>query len=142
MQYLRRSLLKERGAHAYLFAGPESIGKSLLALRLAQALVCETGGPDPCLICRACNRMVDVDCAVGDRPCLTAADAAGYEVDEAEVIYWGRCPACVAADRSDPVPEAERAARHHHPGTAHDPAPSAPTPSTHGTKQRQRSSTT
>ena len=41
--------------------------------------------------------MVDVDCAVGDTPCLTAADDAGYEVDEAEVIYWGRCPECVAA---------------------------------------------
>jgi Fur family ferric uptake transcriptional regulator len=40
--------------------------------------------------------MVDVDCAVGDTPCLTAVDDRGYEVDEAEVIYWGRCPACVA----------------------------------------------
>lgn len=49
------------------------------------------------LICRTCNRMVDVDCAVGDTPCLTAADDAGYEVDEAEVVYWGRCPACVSA---------------------------------------------
>jgi Fe2+ or Zn2+ uptake regulation protein len=49
------------------------------------------------LICRTCNRMVDVDCAVGDTPCLTAADSAGYEIDEAEVIYWGRCPECVAA---------------------------------------------
>ena len=49
------------------------------------------------LICRACGRMVDVDCAVGYTPCLTAAEDAGYEVDEAEVIYWGRCPECVAA---------------------------------------------
>ena len=49
------------------------------------------------LICRACNRMVDVDCAVGDTPCLTAADDSGYEIDEAEVIYWGRCPECAAA---------------------------------------------
>jgi Fur family transcriptional regulator, stress-responsive regulator len=49
------------------------------------------------LICRTCRRMVDVDCAVGDVPCLTAADDAGYEVDEAEVIYWGRCPECIAA---------------------------------------------
>jgi Fe2+ or Zn2+ uptake regulation protein len=48
------------------------------------------------LICRTCNRMVDVDCAVGDIPCLTAADDSGYEIDEAEVIYWGRCPECVA----------------------------------------------
>jgi len=49
------------------------------------------------LICRMCNRMVDVDCAVGDTPCLTAADDSGYEIDEAEVVYWGRCPECVAA---------------------------------------------
>ena len=48
------------------------------------------------LICRACSRMVDVDCAVGTTPCLTAADDSGYEIDEAEVIYWGRCPDCVA----------------------------------------------
>ncbi len=49
------------------------------------------------LICRACGRMVDVDCAVGYTPCLTAADDWGYEIDEAEVIYWGRCPECVEA---------------------------------------------
>jgi Fur family ferric uptake transcriptional regulator len=46
------------------------------------------------LICRACNRMVDVECAAGVTPCLTAADDLGYEIDEAEVIYWGRCPNC------------------------------------------------
>ena len=46
------------------------------------------------LVCRACGRMVDVDCAVGDTPCLTASDDAGYEIDEAEVVYWGRCPEC------------------------------------------------
>jgi Fur family ferric uptake transcriptional regulator len=49
------------------------------------------------LICRACGRMVDVDCAVGFAPCLSADDDSGYEIDEAEVIYWGRCPECVAA---------------------------------------------
>jgi Fur family ferric uptake transcriptional regulator len=49
------------------------------------------------LVCRSCDRMVDVDCAVGEAPCLTAADRLGYEIDEAEVIYWGRCPDCVAA---------------------------------------------
>ena len=49
------------------------------------------------LICRACGRTIDVDCAVGDAPCLTAAAVdAGYEIDEAEVIYWGRCPDCLA----------------------------------------------
>ncbi len=54
------------------------------------------------LICRACSRMVDVDCAVGDTPCLTAADGSGYEIDEAEVIYWGRCPECVATSSISP----------------------------------------
>ena len=48
------------------------------------------------LICRTCGRMGDVDCAVGETPCLTAADDSGYEIDEAEVIYWGRCPECAA----------------------------------------------
>ena len=55
------------------------------------------------LICRACNRMADVDCAVGYTPCLTAADSSGYEIDEAEVIYWGRCPECVAAAAPAPA---------------------------------------
>jgi Fe2+ or Zn2+ uptake regulation protein len=54
------------------------------------------------LICRTCGHTVDVDCAVGEVPCLTAADDAGYEVDEAEVIYWGRCPACVETAASSP----------------------------------------
>lgn len=49
------------------------------------------------LICRTCGTMVDIDCAVGAAPCLTPHDDAGYEIDEAEVIYWGRCPACRAA---------------------------------------------
>jgi len=49
------------------------------------------------LVCRTCSRMVDIDCAVGDTPCLTASDDSGYEIDEAEVTYWGRCPDCVAA---------------------------------------------
>lgn len=55
------------------------------------------------LICRRCNRMVDIDCAVGDTPCLTAADDSGYEIDEAEVVYWGRCPECAAAAESSTV---------------------------------------
>lgn len=47
------------------------------------------------LICRVCGRMVDVDCAVGEAPCLSPSHGAGYEIDEAEVVYWGRCAACV-----------------------------------------------
>jgi Fur family transcriptional regulator, stress-responsive regulator len=49
------------------------------------------------LICRGCGVMFDVDCAVGAMPCLTAEDHHGFEIDEAEVIYWGRCPACRGA---------------------------------------------
>ena len=46
------------------------------------------------LVCRACGVMVDVDCAVGKAPCLAAADDHGFEIQEAEVIYWGYCPGC------------------------------------------------
>ncbi len=49
------------------------------------------------LVCRGCGRMVDVDCAVGAAPCLSPQDGAGYEIDEAEVTYWGRCADCVGA---------------------------------------------
>ena len=51
------------------------------------------------LVCRSCGAIVDVDCAVGEAPCLTAADDAGFAIDEAEVIYWGRCPTCAARDQ-------------------------------------------
>ena len=51
------------------------------------------------LICRICGRVVDVDCAVGSAPCLTALDDKGYEIHEAEVAYWGRCPDCLARSR-------------------------------------------
>ena len=46
------------------------------------------------VVCRSCGAIADVDCAVGHAPCLTASDDADFEIDEAEVIYWGRCPAC------------------------------------------------
>jgi Fur family ferric uptake transcriptional regulator len=49
------------------------------------------------LVCRACGRLVDVDCAVGEAPCLSPQDGAGYEIDEAEVLYWGRCGDCARA---------------------------------------------
>lgn len=73
------------------------------------------------LICRVCGEMVDVDCAVGDTPCLTAADVAGYEVDEAEVVYWGRCPDCrLAATTADPADRTTAAAAVSRPGTPMD----------------------
>jgi len=54
------------------------------------------------LVCRSCGAIIDVDCAVGEASCLTPVDDAGYEIDEAEVIYWGRCPGCAAAGRNQP----------------------------------------
>ena len=71
------------------------------------------------LICRICGRVIDIDCAVGSAPCLAAADDRGYEIDEAEVAYWGRCPDCLAQSRapsrSDPTdtskPATDRAQR-------------------------------
>jgi Fur family ferric uptake transcriptional regulator len=46
------------------------------------------------LACRLCDNVIDIDCAVGRAPCLTAADDHGFQIDEAEVIYWGICPDC------------------------------------------------
>jgi Fur family ferric uptake transcriptional regulator len=78
------------------------------------------------LICRSCGRLVDIDCAVGSAPCLTAADDKGYEIDEAEVAYWGRCPDCLAQSRapsqSDP-PRGRRSQR-----TARAEGPTIPSP--------------
>jgi len=49
------------------------------------------------IVCRSCGAVADVDCAVGEAPCLTASDDHGFSIDEAEVIYWGLCPGCSAA---------------------------------------------
>ncbi|CAM3317718.1 Fur family transcriptional regulator [Kibdelosporangium persicum] len=48
------------------------------------------------LVCRSCGAIVDVDCAVGHSPCLTASDDHGFVIDEAEVVFWGTCPDCAA----------------------------------------------
>jgi len=48
------------------------------------------------VVCRSCGRIADVDCALGEAPCLTASNHNGFSIDEAEVIYWGRCPTCSA----------------------------------------------
>ena len=52
------------------------------------------------IVCRSCGSVADVDCAVGDAPCLTPSDEHGFSIDEAEVIYWGLCPDCSTARSS------------------------------------------
>ena len=54
------------------------------------------------VVCRECGATSDVDCAVGSAPCLTASDDHGYTIDEAEVVYWGLCPACTT-EGPDPL---------------------------------------
>ena len=54
------------------------------------------------VVCRSCGSIADVDCAVGETPCLTASDDAGYVIDEAEVVYWGQCPSCATVSPSIP----------------------------------------
>ena len=64
------------------------------------------------LVCRSCGQTVDVDCAVGERPCLHANDDHGYAIDEAEVVYWGICPTCQGADEE---PSTATDHHNHHP---------------------------
>jgi Fur family transcriptional regulator, stress-responsive regulator len=52
------------------------------------------------VVCRSCGVIADVDCAVGTTPCLTASDDGGFEIDEAEVVYWGICSDCSTASSS------------------------------------------
>ena len=58
-----------------------------------------TGDNHHHLVCRECGAVEDVDCAAGKRPCLDAVDDRGFEIDEAEVTYWGHCPACAEQAR-------------------------------------------
>jgi Fur family transcriptional regulator, stress-responsive regulator len=64
------------------------------------------------VVCRSCGAIADVDCAVGDTPCLTASEDHGYAIDEAEVVYWGQCPACLTAHSSSPHPPGSRKDSH------------------------------
>ena len=52
------------------------------------------------VVCRSCGVVADVDCAVGETPCLTASDDHGFSIGEAEVVYWGLCPGCSTPDSS------------------------------------------
>ena len=53
------------------------------------------------IVCRGCGEIADVDCAVGERPCLTPSTGHGFELDEAEVTFWGLCPSCQARRQAD-----------------------------------------
>ncbi|MGS2619862.1 Fur family transcriptional regulator [Micromonospora sp. LZ34] len=53
------------------------------------------------VVCRSCGAIADVDCAVGETPCLNASDHQGFSIDEAEVTYWGSCPGCAPAPGSN-----------------------------------------
>ncbi|MGZ4184822.1 MAG: Fur family transcriptional regulator [Solirubrobacteraceae bacterium] len=59
------------------------------------------------VVCRSCGAIADVDCAVGDPPCLSPSDAGGFEIDEAEVIFWGTCPLC----QTTSIPNEKESAR-------------------------------
>jgi DNA polymerase-3 subunit delta' len=82
IDFLRRSIARGQVAHAYLLSGPAGVGKALLALRLAQALNCETGGPDPCLACRSCKR-IERSNHPDVRVAGMASQAAGVKPEEA-----------------------------------------------------------
>ena len=63
------------------------------------------------VVCRSCGATADVDCAVGHAPCLMASDDAGYAIEEAEVIYWGRCPACAGQELNQGTARQEKVRR-------------------------------
>lgn len=63
------------------------------------------------IICNSCGSIADVDCAVGAAPCLTPSDALGFEISEAEVVYWGRCAECAAHPQRDQEMPDHRIAR-------------------------------
>lgn len=60
-----------------------------------------TGDNHHHIVCRGCGEIADVDCAVGEAPCLDPSTAHGFELDEAEVTFWGLCPACQKLRRTD-----------------------------------------
>jgi len=86
------------------------------------------------VVCRRCGATADIDCAVGARPCLTPSETRGYVLDEAEVTFWGICPACQGAQRRPSDPR-----RHARPQPAAGPWPTAdPHPTTNPTRKERR----
>ena len=63
-----------------------------------------TGDNHHHVVCRSCGAIADVDCAIGDPPCLTASPTQGFTIDEAEVIFWGTCPECSSQPATEGTP--------------------------------------
>jgi Fur family ferric uptake transcriptional regulator len=63
-----------------------------------------TGDNHHHVVCRRCGVVGDVDCVIGEAPCLDTTDDRGFVIDEAEVTYWGLCPACQITDRENDQP--------------------------------------
>mgnify|MGYP001163438748 CR=1 FL=1 len=60
------------------------------------------------LVCRSCDAVIDVDCAIGSAPCLTPLVDHGYVIDEAVVVYRGLCPECATAEPSEQNPSSRK----------------------------------
>ena len=60
------------------------------------------------VVCRSCGAIADVDCATGEVPCLTASDDSGFAIDEAEVVYWGRCRTCATTQTAQEAARQQR----------------------------------
>lgn len=82
------------------------------------------------VVCRSCGAIADVDCAVGAAPCLTAADDHGFEIDEAEVIYWALCAECAAGEDAAEASAWTPSARHQQGDTAVEEPPPRSTSTT------------
>jgi Fur family transcriptional regulator, stress-responsive regulator len=67
------------------------------------------------VVCRSCGAISDVDCVIGDPPCVAPADAGGFVIDEAEVTFWGLCPDCrTNPEQQDKERGDDRPATSHH----------------------------
>ena len=100
--------VRDRVGHVSLQAVYEAL-HALTAAGLVRRIEPAVGGPrfegrvgdnHHHVVCRSCGVVADVDCAVGEAPCLTASDDHGFAINEAEVVYWGLCPSCSTARAS------------------------------------------
>src|SRR5579875_136064 len=100
--------VRERIGHVSLQAVYEAL-HALVAAQLIRRIEPAGGAPrfegrigdnHHHVVCRSCGVVADVDCAVGEAPCLTASDDHGFSINEAEVVYWGLCPGCSTARSS------------------------------------------